>query len=122
MTEKNLDIPSQKDLIEIPKDETSDATIVDLTLKTWAEITKDEEKKKKLQDPNGKVLEIKYDAKGFIRQDVFPIPEKVTTASKYGRFLIKYNTANEPDFKPTIGMQIKVLFDGEGKTNIIIAK
>ena len=120
--EKNLNIPTQKEVIEVPKDETANAIIVDLQIKTWLEITKDETKKKNLKDPNGRVLEIKYDANGIIRHDIFPIPEKVTTASRYGRYLIKYNIENDLDFKPSIGDKIKVFFDGESRSNILIAK
>lgn len=119
---EELNIPTQKDLIKIPKDESANAVIIELKIKTWSEITKDETKKKNLTDPNGKVLEIKYDAAGIIRHDIFPIPERITTSSRYGRFCIKYNIDNYDGFRPSIGMKIKVFFDGDGRSSILIAK
>jgi len=115
-----MELPKAKDIKQIPKDETSKAIIVDLELTTWKAITKDEVKKKTASDDP--VLKIIYDANGFIRNDVFGLPAILTNASKYGRFVEKYNVDDNPDFEPKVGMEIKVLFDSEGKSNIIIAK
>lgn len=121
--EKDLtNLPTRKDLKVIPKDETKDAVIVDLEISTWGEITKDEEKKKKLKNPDDKVLLIKYDVDGLIRRDMLPIRDNPTTSSKYGRFIVKYDTENNPEFKPIVGMKVKVLFDADGNSDILLAK
>jgi len=114
MTNK-LNIPKQTDLKVIPKDATVDAVVVDLEVRTWIEITKDEEKKKNLRDPEGKVLCLKYDAAGFLRNEIFPFSENPTNTSRYGRYITKYG-----DFE--LKQTIKVLFDDEGKSNIILGK
>lgn len=115
-------LPKQKDLKKVPKDETVDAIIVDLQIKTWEEITKDETKRKNLQTPKGELLEITYDAQGFIRRETFPLNKILTTNSKYGKFCEKYNKDDDENFEPKVGMQIKVLFDSKGSSNILIAK
>ena len=63
---------------------------------------------------------IKYDVNGLIRHDKIPFSENSTTQSKYGKFLTKYNKDNKPDFKPFVGMEIKVLFNGLGHSEILI--
>ena len=74
MTE--LDIPKKGDLKAIPRDEIIDGAIIDLKVKTWGEITKNEEKKKSLKDPDGKVLLVKYEVNGLLRNDIFPFTDK----------------------------------------------
>lgn len=120
--EKKLDLPKQKDLKVIPKDETLDAIVIDITETNWFELTKNEEKRLNLKNPKGKVLIIKYDAKGFIRSDNIPLNDSPTTQSRYGRFITKYNLNNDPEFIPYVGMQIKVLFDEKGNSEIILSK
>ena len=90
---ETITLPKQKDVKQIPKDESSEAIIVNLELTTWKELTTDVEKKKTASEDE--VLKITYDAKGFIRNDVFGLPKVLTNASKYGRFLEKYNKAND---------------------------
>ena len=120
--EKELNIPTRKDLKEIPTEVEIDAVIIDLLKTTWADITKDPEKKVNLTNPTGEVLIIKYEAGGFIRQDIFPLSSNPTTKSKYGRYIVQYDTKNNPDFKPSVGDKIKVFFDAEGKSDIVLAK
>lgn len=115
MTQQELNIPKLQDLKVIPKDETLDAVVIDLDVQTWEQLTKDNEKKKNLRDPDGKVLIVKYDAAGFIRSDNFPFTENPTNTSRYGRFIEKYG-----DFK--VGQKIKVLFDEDGKSDILLPK
>ena len=115
-----IKLPQAKDIKKIPKDETSEAIIVNLEVTTWKELTVDPEKKKTASEDE--VLKITYDAKGFIRNEAFGLPTMLTNASKYGRFIEKYNKADDSEFQPFIGMKIKVLFIGEGKTNILIAE
>lgn len=110
-----LNIPKQEDLRVIPKDETLDAVVLELEVKTWYELTKDETKKKNLKDPEGKVLKMLYEAKGFKRFESFPFTENPTTASRYGRYIVKYG-----DF--AVGQKIKAQFDSEGNSSIILAK
>ena len=117
---EKLELPQAKDLNQIPKDETSKAIIIDLVLTTWKEMTQDPVKKATASDEP--VLKIIYEAKGFKRNQAFGLPAFLTNASKYGRFIEKYNVKEDPEFQPTVGMVIKVFFDGEGKSNIIIAK
>ena len=122
MTEEKLNLPGTQDLKAIPKDETIDAIVIELEIKTWKEITQNEDKRKNLRNPDGQVLLVKYDADGLIRQDIFPFSEKPTTNSRYGRFLLKYAADNNSNFKPYVGMKIKVLFDEAGNSDIIIKK
>ncbi len=107
-------IPKKEDLMVIPKDETLEATIVDLEVKTWLDITQDQTKRTNLRDPEGTVLVVKYDAAGLIRQDIFPFSKNPTTTSRYGRFIEKYG-----DFK--ISQTIKVQFNEDGNSDIIIS-
>lgn len=113
MTE--LNIPKQIDLKAIPKDDIIEGIIINLEVKTWNDITKDETKRKNLKNPDGKVLFVKYEVDELIRENKFPFTEKPTTNSKYGRFIIKYG-----DF--AIGQKIKIQFDSDGYTEIIVAK
>lgn len=113
MTE--LNIPKQEDLKVIPKDETLSAIVLELEVKTWTDITKDELKKSKLKDPQGKVLIMSYEAAGFKRGAIFPFTDNPTTSSRYGRYIVKYG-----DFK--VGQEIKVQFDAEGDSEVILAK
>lgn len=114
MTEK-INIPKAKDLKVIPKDETLDAIVVDLEVKTWSELTKDPEKRKNLREPEGTVLIVKYDAAGFIRTDNFPFTENPTTTSRYGKYIEKYG-----EFE--VGQKVKVLFDEDGRSDILLPK
>lgn len=113
-TQKELKIPTEKDLRAIPQDETVKAIVIDIQPSTWEEITIDEEKKKKLKNPTGNVLRVKYEANGFIREDIFPYTENPTTTSKYGRYIEKYG-----DF--ALAQEVKVFFDEEGHSEIILA-
>ncbi len=110
-----LNIPKKDDLKVIPKDEILEAIVLELEVKTWYELTKDETKKKNLKTPDGKVLKMLYEADGFKRYESFPFTEKPTTASRYGRFIVKYG-----DF--AVGQKVKAQFDDEGKSSIILAK
>ena len=122
INKKTIGLPKFRDLKVIPKDETVEAVIIDLVLKTWQDITKDEEKKKKLKNPEDQVLIVKYDAGGFIRNETFPLSDNPTTSSRYGRFCLKYNPDGDSEWEPYIGMQIKVLFDDEGQSSILLKK
>lgn len=113
MTE--LDIPKKEDLKVIPKDEILQGVVLELDVKTWYELTKDETKKKNLKDPDGKVLKVFYEVDGFKRNESFPFTDNPTTTSRYGRFIVKYGNF-------AVGQTIKVQFDDEGKSTIIIAK
>jgi len=115
-----MELPKAKDIKQIPKDVTAKAIIIDLELTTWKDLTKDEERKKTASEKPA--LKITYDASGFIRHDVFGLPDTLTNASNYGRFVEKYNIDEDPEFEPKVGMEIKVLFDSDGNSDIIIAK
>jgi len=117
-----LDLPKAKDLKAIPKDTILEGVIIDLEIKTWLELTKNEEKKKNLKNPDGKVLCIKYEVVGLLRNETIPISDNPTTNSRYGRFILKYNIDDDKNFMPTVGMKIKVMFDSEGKSEIILKK
>ena len=110
-----LNIPKEKDLKVIPKDKTLDGVVLALEVKTWNELTKDDDKRKKLKNPDGKVLRVLYEVSGFKRNESFPFTDNPTTSSRYGRYIVKYG-----DY--TIGQVIKVQFDGEGDSLIILAK
>ncbi len=111
-----LNIPKQKDLKVIPKDTIVDAVVIDLEETTWKDLTKDATKAKNLKNPDGCVLIVRYDAQGFIRNDTFPFElGQTTSTSRFGRYCEKYG-----DF--TIGQKIKVQFDEEGKSEIVLPK
>ena len=110
-----LNIPKEKDLKVIPKDKTLDGVVLELEVKTWDELTKDDTKRKNLKNPDGKVLRVLYEVAGFKRNESYPFTDNPTTTSRYGRYIVKYG-----DF--TIGQVIKVQFDGEGDSSVIIAK
>ena len=125
MTENNLDIPTQADLLKVPKDTTTDAVVIDLEVKTLLEVTKDETKKKNLKNPEQKMLKVRYESAGFRREDSFFLQEpdkQLTDGSKYGRLMTKYNLDNDPTFKPFVGMKVKVLWDDKGHSEIMLAK
>ncbi len=113
MTE--LNIPKEKDLKVIPKDKTLDGVVLELDVKTWNELTKDENKRKTLKNPDGEVLRVLYEVEGFKRTESFPFTSNPTTSSRYGRYIVKYG-----DF--AVGQVIKIQFDGTGDSSVIIAK
>jgi len=115
MTTVNKTIPSKEDLRKVPANETVEATIVDVDVKSWRELIENPDTLAKFKDPEALQLIVKYDAKGFIREEKFFYSEKPTTTSKLGRFLLRYDT-------PEVAKKIMVDFDSEGKSEILLAK
>lgn len=111
---ENLNLPTKENLRQVPKDEIVDATVINLEVKTWRDFIS-ADKLEKFDNPDEKLIFVKYDYNGFIREEKFAYHETPTTTSRLGRYLVKYD-------KFEIGSQIKVQFDEEGKSNIVLAK
>jgi len=107
-------LPTKNDVREVPKNDVIEAIVIDIQVKTWKElISKD--KIDKFDNPEEEQIIVKYDAKGFIREEKFKNEANPTTTSKTGRYLVRYE-----EFK--IGQKVKVDFDNEGKSTILLAK
>jgi len=108
-------IPEVKDLKELPKDVILPAVIIGVDIKTWREILSPESLAKfdenSIDQPQ---VIITYECQGYRRDDKFTYYEQPSTRSKLGRYMVKY------DKFPEIGDEIKVQFDDEGRSNIVI--
>jgi len=114
---ETIKLPTTKDIKQIKAGE-NDAIIIDLVQTTWKELTKDLSKKPNASEEP--VLKVIYQVHGLTRNEVFGLPEVLTNFTKYGRFLNKYDTANNSDFQPFVGMKIKVDIDSSGKSTIVL--
>jgi len=108
-------IPEVKDLKELPKDVILPAVIIGVDIKTWREILSPESLAKfdenSVDQPQ---VIVTYESQGYRRDDKFTYYEQPSTGSKLGRYMVKY------DKFPEIGDEIKVQFDDEGRSNIVI--
>ncbi len=109
-------MPTKKDLREVPMDCKEDGIIVNVETKTWREMLKPESLEK-FKEENRDDLQIilTYDVKGFLRTEKFYYTKEPTNTSRLGRYLIKYEEIK-------VGTKIRVDFDEEGKSNIILGK
>lgn len=107
-------LPTIKDVREVPKNDVVDAAVIDIKVKTWRDIIS-AEKIDKFDNPDEEQIIVKYEAAGFIREEKFRNDKNPTTTSRTGRYLVRYS-----EFK--IGQIIKVDFDNDGKSSILLAK
>ncbi len=114
-TKPEIKLPGKEDLREVPKDTKEDGIVIDVSIKSWKEIITDPEKLTRFKNPDALQVIVKYDVKGFIREEKFNYDEKPTTTSMLGRYIVKYDT-------PTVGQKIRVDFDEDGHSSIILAK
>ena len=114
MTE--LQIPTKKDLRKVPMDCKEDGVIVNVETKTWREILKPESLEK-FKEENRDDLQIilTYDVKGFLRTEKFYYTEKTPSTTRLGRYLSKYDEIK-------VGSKVRVDFDDEGRSSIILGK
>lgn len=109
--------PTMQDLRKVPTDEIVETTIIEVTLQTWRDKVKDIEKTKfKEEDYDKEIVTVKFDYDGFIRDETYYFSENPTTTSQLGRYMVKY------DKFPEVGDKIKVFFDQDGKTKVVVAK
>ena len=110
-------IPTLEDLKKVPADEIVEAVIIDVKLHTWREKVKDIENTKfKEEDYDKEIVTIKFDYNGFIRDETYYFSEEPTTTSQLGRFMVKYGEY------PKIGAKVKVFFDEDSKSKIVVKK
>lgn len=107
-------LPTKNDVREVPRNDVVDATVIDIQVKTWRDIIS-KDKIDKFDNPEEEQIIVKYDAQGFVREEKFRNDTNPTTTSKTGRYLVRYD-----EFK--VGQTIKVDFDNEGKSSILLAK
>ena len=107
-------IPSKEDLKEVPKNKAIEAIVLSVEVKTWREIISPE-KIDKFDNPNEPQIIITFEADGIKRNEKYKFEEKPFTTSKLGRYIVRYD-------KPTVGQKITVDFDGDGKSEILLAK
>jgi len=114
---KEYKIPTMDDLKEIPKDCIQEGIVIDVDIKTWRELLNPEALEKfKEENRDQTQVVITYEVSEIKRDDKLGYYEKPATNSKLGRYMIKYNKF------PQAGDKIKIQFDGEGYTNILLAK
>ena len=115
MTNLNVKLPTKADVKTLPKNQTLDAVIIDVEIKTWREIIADNTKLLKFENPDQQMIVVKYDVQGIILSETFPYNENPSDRSKLGRFLNRYEDIQ-------VGNKILVDFDAESKANILLAK
>ena len=117
MAIEDYKIPSVKDLKEIPRDVILPAVVLGVDIKTWREILPEESLKKFDEDSRDQPqVVVTYECEGYRRDDKFSYYETPSTGSKLGRYMVKY------DKFPQVADTIKVQFDDEGRSTIIIKK
>lgn len=114
ITEKETPLPSKKDLREVPKDVKEDGIVIDVSIKSWKDIITNPERLKKFKNPDDLQIIIKFEVKGFIREEKFNYDRNPTTTSRLGRYILRYDT-------PEVGQKIRVDFDEKGNSKILVA-
>jgi len=110
-------IPSVKDLKELPKDVILPAVVIGVDIKTWREILSPESLDKFDEESRDQAqVIVTYECQGYRRDDKFSYYEQPSTGSKLGRYMVKY------DKFPQVADEIKVQFDDEGRSTIVIKK
>lgn len=103
----------EANVVEVPKNKTSTATIKRLERSTWKELILDPEKLKMFQDPDQKVLVLTWETKeGYKGSDKFALYDQVTEKQKVGRLLKRYTVET--------GANVDVSFDDKGIGRLVI--
>lgn len=112
---KIKNIPKMEDLKQVPVDAIVEAKIIEIKIWTWRDKIKNIENTKfKESDYDKEIVTIKYNCDEIIRDETYLFFEKPMTTSQLGRFMVKY------DKFPEVDQIIKVHFDSESKTKIVI--
>jgi hypothetical protein len=112
---QSYNLPTKKDVKELPRDTEVEVLIYNYDIKPWNEIIKIQEKLDKFDNPDQLQMILYYENKelNIKASENFPFFENPTSNTKLGKFLLKYSEIKLP-------MTVKIKYDKGGKGKIVI--